>query len=450
MQERQEIEFNDDEESQKTCTYLVSEDSDLIEGDFNGEKQIGGASSFPQVLRTKIIAAVIVSMVLAVTSVAIGVGLQARSSPYQNQASHGGSATDGNSTVTTNYNTSHNSSDPTISPPQAATFAPSLAPPGSTEAPTTRDPSYDPSSEAPTACVSDTNSSTPEPLAGKRGAAFAVSEGSSYAEKLPRLLQLEPYWFYSWSPSIPDPVRQATAGVEFVPMVWGAVSSGDLESTLDQLLNDTRVKRLLGFNEPDKASQANMNVTAAVMYWERLESLMPHHVSLVSPACSDPDGEWMQDFMSQSSGRKTQSRQQQGRCGDENDAYGTIDHVAVHWYGPPDVETFQSAMQMYYGLYNRSLMVTEFAVADWTAETVQDNRYSREDVLEFMKAALPWLESQSWVAAYSWFPYEMTDPVGTSSALFDRNGNLTRLGAYYKSVGNENPSGNQSISVWKN
>jgi hypothetical protein len=294
--------------------------------------------------------------------------------------------------------------------------------------------------------VPDYNGSSPEPLPGKRGAAFALTQGASDSN-LPKLLALKPYWFYSWSPSVPDAVRQATAGIEFLPMVWGAYSMGDHDSTLAELATDARIKRLLGFNEPDKSSQANLNVSDAVTYWERIESIMPQNVSLVSPACSDPDGEWMQEFMSNTA-RSALSRQQ-GRCGVGNSASQTIDYVAVHWYGSPDVETFQSAMQMYYSLYNRTLMITEFAVADWMAETVQDNRYSREGVLEFMKAALPWLEAQSWIAAYSWFPYEITDPVGTSSSLFDRNGNLTRLGSYYKSVTNENPAGNQSISVWK-
>jgi hypothetical protein len=186
-----------------------------------------------------------------------------------------------------------------------------------------------------------------------------------------------------------------------------------------------------------------MNVSLALRYWDQIESTMAPHVSLASPACIATDGEWMREFMSILSLRTAQ--RQQSRCGDESHG---IDYVAVHWYGSPDVDTFQTEIAHYYGLYNRSLMITEFAVADWTADTVEGNRFSQEEVLAFMQAALPWLESQDWIIAYSWFPFEITDPVGTSSSLFDRHGNLTKLGSYYKTVHEENPSGNQSMSVY--
>jgi Glycosyl hydrolase catalytic core len=232
-------------------------------------------------------------------------------------------------------------------------------------------------------------------------------------------------------------------GIEFVPMIWGAWSSNGLASTLDQIANDTRVQRVLGFNEPDQTKQSNMNASVALRYWEQIESALPH-VPLISPACAAPDGEWMQDFMS----GLQQTRQRRASDGGDCPPRVDTEHVAVHWYGPANVETFQEKIRLFHDLYNKSLMITEFAVADWDATSVQDNQYSRYDVLEFMKAVVPWLESQSWIAAYAWFPFNVTDPVGTSSALFDRNGNLTRLGMYYKSVVNDNQAGNQSIVAW--
>jgi hypothetical protein len=54
---------------------------------------------------------------------------------------------------------------------------------------------------------------------------------------------------------------------------------------------------------------------------------------------------------------------------------------------------------------------------------------------------------QDWIAGYSWFSFKSSSPAGTSSALFDENGNITTLGRYYASVNTENPNGDQSIEI---
>jgi hypothetical protein len=40
--------------------------------------------------------------------------------------------------------------------------------------------------------------------------------------------------------------------------------------------------------------------------------------------------------------------------------------------------------------------VTEFAPSDRAATTTADNRYSQQNVLDFAKAILPWMEAQEW------------------------------------------------------
>ena len=64
-----------------------------------------------------------------------------------------------------------------------------------------------------------------------------------------------------------------------------------------------------------------------------------------------------------------------------------------------------------------------------------------------MKEALPWLESTEWIYGYAWFPFSIDRPEGTSSALFDAQGNLTALGKFYQSVTPQNPSGDQTIEI---
>jgi hypothetical protein len=110
------------------------------------------------------------------------------------------------------------------------------------------------------------------------------------------------------------------------------------------------------------------------------------------------------------------------------------------------VELFEVKAYMLYGS-DRPLLITEFAIADWDATTLEENRHSANEVLAFMKDVLPWMEEpeQDWIAGYSWFSFDASSPVGTSSALFDDDGALTTLGRYYASVTTENPTGDQSI-----
>ena len=124
-----------------------------------------------------------------------------------------------------------------------------------------------------------------------------------------------------------------------------------------------------------------------------------------------------------------------------------LDWVGVHWYGGADFASFARSMSLLHEKYQRPLLVTEFAPADWNAATPEENRRSPEQVLAFMKKALPWMEAQDWIAGYAWFSFSASSAAGTSSALFNADGSLTALGRFYASVTTENPEGDQSIVV---
>ena len=169
-----------------------------------------------------------------------------------------------------------------------------------------------------------------------------------------------------------------------------------------------------------------MPVQLALDRWPLLESV---NLPLTSPSCTQPSGEWMTAFMANAT--RICKR---------------VDWVGVHWYGGANFASFVTRMTEFYKLYGRPIIITEFAPADWSATTVGNNRHSRSAVLAFMKQALPWLESQDWIAGYAWFSFEITQAAGTSSALFDQQGKLTACGRYYASVRTDNPQGDQSIS----
>ena len=125
-----------------------------------------------------------------------------------------------------------------------------------------------------------------------------------------------------------------------------------------------------------------------------------------------------------------------------------VDYIGVHWYGGASPIAFKQRMMDIYKAYGqRPLLITEFALADWGAKTPEENSITQEDVLAFMQNVLPWMEQQNWIAGYAWFSFEIDDPNGCSSALFDDDGNLTASGRFYQSVTNEDPSGDQSIAL---
>ena len=278
-------------------------------------------------------------------------------------------------------------------------------------------------------------------LPGKKGICFTLrgkGEKGGWDKNVPKIKATRSYWNYSWGSNRVDAQPE---DMEFIPMTWGAWGMDGFAKTLSKdvvpQIQSGQAKRLLGFNEPDKKEQANMPYTEALKYWPLLEKL---GIPLCSPACANPlsdvddstqgvRGTWMRDFMREADKRKYR-----------------MDYIGVHWYGGTSPRSFKERMIEVYEAYGRRpLLISEFAVADWGAKTVSANSHSREAVLAFMKEVLPWMEKQNWIAGYAWFSFGIDEAVGTSSTLFDREGNLTALGRFYQSVTNENPDGDQDI-----
>ena len=278
-------------------------------------------------------------------------------------------------------------------------------------------------------------------LPGKKGICFTLrkkGEKGSWVDNIPRINATRSYWNYSWGSSRVDAQPE---NIEFIPMTWGAWGKDGFAKTLQRdvvpQIQSGKAKRLLGFNEPDKKEQANMPYTEALKYWPMLEQL---GIPLCSPACANPlsdvddstqgvRGTWMRDFMREADKRNYR-----------------MDYIGVHWYGGTSPRSFKERMIEVYEAYGRRpLLISEFAVADWGAKSIEQNSHSKESVLKFMKDVLPWMEKQNWIAGYAWFSFGINEAVGTSSTLFDRDGNLTTLGRFYQSVTKENPGGNQDI-----
>lgn len=284
-------------------------------------------------------------------------------------------------------------------------------------------------------------------LPGKKGIGFTLRDPNSkkgkkhgsWDKNIPKIKKLDVSWNYSWGARyVPVQPRD----IEFIPMIWWVRQKDKLKETLKNVVEPNikagKTKRLLCINEPDKKDQANMPYMKAIEIWPEFEKL---GIPLCSPACANSEGindnttqgvpgTWMRDFIT------------------EVDKRGyRVDYIGVHCYGGTSAKHFKAKMKRIYEKYGkRPLLITEFAPADWkTGGNIKKNKHSPAKVLKFMKEVLPWLEKQDWIAGYSWFSFNIDSPQGTSSALFDEDGNLTACGRYYKSVTPDNPMGDQTI-----
>src|SRR5262249_45204520 len=127
-------------------------------------------------------------------------------------------------------------------------------------------------------------------------------------------------WWYNWAAQ-PDNTMVASAhaglGVEYVPMAWGEDSIASLATKVPA---DARA--LLGFNEPNFGSQANLTPEQAAALWPQLEDFARQHdLALVSPAVNYCGGscnvanpfDWLDQFFAACQGCK-------------------VDYIAMHRY----------------------------------------------------------------------------------------------------------------------
>jgi hypothetical protein len=221
-------------------------------------------------------------------------------------------------------------------------------------------------------------------------------------------------WWYNWSTSPEKGVATTfqQTGVEFVPMVWGIKGGLPDPATIEKQI-PKGAKYILGFNEPNFASQANIPAAQAAMLWPRIMQIAKDlNLKIGSPApnycagaCNDTDPiHYLDTFFAACTGCQ-------------------VDFIAAHWYacdGP--------ALTHYLGLlkkYNKPIWLTEFSCMD-----AGDHSVAGEET--YMKTALQILENDPMVFRYSWFTGRWTNPAGIS--LLAGDGQLTELGNQYVST----------------
>jgi hypothetical protein len=225
-----------------------------------------------------------------------------------------------------------------------------------------------------------------------------------------RLRALRCKWFYSWNSAIPEGVPR---GIDFIPMIYRYGGDPKKISGPAEAARKAGITELLGFNEPEEKTQGNMSMEEVLNAWPLL---METGMRIGSPNCVHPDREWMTTFMSEVKKRGLR-----------------VDFVCVHSYGGPNANALVERLGQIHKMYDgRPIWITEFAVGDWEAASVEKNRHKPEAVMRFMENVLPMLDKLDFVERYAWFPAKPSNvPLGTS-ALFNDQGELTPLGEIYR------------------
>ena len=219
-------------------------------------------------------------------------------------------------------------------------------------------------------------------------------------------------WYYTWSSNhagIGSP-----RGVTFVPMIWGAGSVN--AATLSQAKRQGHI--LLGFNEPDMATQSNLTVARALRLWPQL---MATGMRLGSPAVADDaatPGGWLDRFMRGAAARSYR-----------------VNFITVHWYGGdfatgPAVRQLQSYLAAIYVRYHLPIWLTEYALTNFGGSP----RFPTwQQQAAFVTASTSMLQRLTYVQRYAWFALP-SNPTDGSVGLFRSGPVVTRTGRAFEAV----------------
>lgn len=216
-------------------------------------------------------------------------------------------------------------------------------------------------------------------------------------------------WYYNWSAS---PSAGAGTTAEFVPMIWG---SGSVTSAnLAKAKGSGAV--LLGFNEPDLASQANLTVAASLDLWPQLQATGQR---LGSPAVASggaTPGGWLDQFLAG-------ARQRGYR----------VDFITLHWYGgdfrtPQAVQQLTSYLAAVYARYHKPIWLTEYALIKFPSTYPSDAQQ-----VAFINASTAMLSSLPYLERYAWFALP-TSTSGDHTGLYRDGSTPTAAGAAYRSA----------------
>ncbi|KAF2445521.1 glycoside hydrolase family 128 protein [Karstenula rhodostoma CBS 690.94] len=202
-------------------------------------------------------------------------------------------------------------------------------------------------------------------------------------------------------PSVPADTKGDVGSFagNFIPTLRTLATAGDWASKAQAAI-DAGSKVLFGLNEPDIASQANLDVPSLCSAWKEHMNDFHGKATIVGPSVSSSQDEgkglsYLQAFVDQCPEAK-------------------FDDINIHWYGPASAgfdafkAHYEDAASKFPG---KKIWVTEFALTGATEDESAD----------FLQTAQTYLDGEASCAGYSYFAVGTFDPtanlIGTMSAL---------------------------------
>lgn len=215
---------------------------------------------------------------------------------------------------------------------------------------------------------------------------------------------------FGWLYNLCDNDIWHLTGVECVHVADLAIDEAGL-NRLSKLVKEGTCERILCSDVPYSEQDIESSVNNAINTWTNLQKLK---VPLGSPTIdlTKEEDPWFEAFMNKI-----------------NELQYRVDYLCVKYLGS-DIEDLKLKIQALNTKYQLPILVTGFAVVDSDATSTEENEYSAEDVMDFMKSSMEWMDDQEYIYGYAWTSFDIDEAIGCTSALFDTEG-LTELGEYY-------------------
>jgi hypothetical protein len=224
-------------------------------------------------------------------------------------------------------------------------------------------------------------------------------------------------WWYNWSPKPESTVANIFQNykMDFVPMAWnGSFNESQIRAFYS---SHPEAKYLLGFNEPNFTTQANLKPSQAAALWPKLEKIAKDYgLKLVSPAVNYADKPVTENGITYSDPIAYL------------DAFFAacpncqVDYIGVHNY-----MCYAGALADYikkFKKYNRPIWLTEFACWDQLNITLDMQK-------GYLMGAIDYLENDTSIFRYSWFTGRMSVRYPYLELFNTQSGQLTDLGKLY-------------------
>lgn len=224
-------------------------------------------------------------------------------------------------------------------------------------------------------------------------------------------------WWYNWyyQPENTVSMVYQNYGMDFVPMAWG--KSFNEAGMRVYYASHPDAKYLLGFNEPNFISQANLKPSEAAALWPKLEKIAKDYgLKIVGPAVNY-SGDPVQENGVNYSNPIAYLDAFFAACPNCQ-----VDYIAVHNY-----MCYSGALTDYinqFKKYNKPIWLTEFACWDQSNITLAMQK-------GLILGALDYLESEPMVFRYAWFTGNRTGAYPYIDLFDAQSGKLTELGQLY-------------------